>query len=172
MNVELRKWKLKDASDLAEIISNKKVQDNLRDGIPYPYTIKDAEFFINDMLNADSDKIYAFAITADGELAGSIAVYRQNNIHYRTGELGYYIGEKFWGKGIGTEAVKRICGFIFENTDIIRIFAEPFSYNKASCCVLEKSGFKYEGTLYSNAVKNDRITDMKMYALIKKCRCI
>ena len=58
----------------------------------------------------------------------------------------------------------------FENTDIIRIFAEPFSYNKASCRVLEKSGFQYEGTLYSNAVKNDRITDMKMYALIKKIR--
>ncbi len=170
MNVELRKWKLEDASDLAEIISNKKIQDNLRDGIPYPYSKTDAEFFINDMLNADPDKVYAFAVTANGELAGSIAVYRQNNIHNRTGELGYYISEKFWGKGIGTEAVKSICKFIFENTDIIRIFAEPFSYNKASCRVLEKSGFQYEGTLYSNAVKNDRITDMKMYALIKKIR--
>ena len=106
MIVELRKWKLEDASDLAEIISNKKIQDNLRDGIPYPYTKTDAEFFINDMLNADPDKVYAFAITADGKLAGSIAVYRQNNIHYRTGELGYYIGEKFWDRGIGTEAVK------------------------------------------------------------------
>lgn len=168
MNVELRKWKPSDASDLAKIISNKKIQDNLRDGIPYPYTQTDAEFFINEMLNAAPDKIYPFAITANGELAGSIAVYRQDNIHFRTGELGYYIGERFWGKGIGTAAVKQICEFIFENTDIIRIFAEPFSYNKASCRVLEKSGFNYEGTLYSNAFKNDRITDMKMYALIKK----
>lgn len=168
MICKLRKWRKEDAKELVEIINNKKVQDNLRDGIPYPYTLDDAEFFIHEMAMADPGKVYAFAITVDDQLAGSIAVYRQNNIHFRTGELGYYLGEQFWKKGIGTKAVCQMCQWIFENTDIIRIFAEPFAYNAASCRILEKNGFHYEGTLKSNAVKNGAILDMKMYARIKE----
>lgn len=167
MNIELRAWRADDAESLVPIIGNKKVQDNLRDGIPYPYTKADADFFIHEMQTADPDSTFAFAITADGKLAGSIAVYRQSNIHFRTGELGYYLGESFWGKGIATEAVKQICSYIFTHTDIIRIFAEPFAYNHASCHVLEKAGFQFEGTMRSNAVKNGQVLDMKLYALIK-----
>lgn len=168
MECKLRKWRSKDAKELVEIINNKKVQDNLRDGIPYPYTLDDAEFFINEMLMADPGEVYAFAITVDDRLAGSIAVYRQKNIHFRTGELGYYLGEQFWGKGIGTKAISQMCQWIFENTNIIRIFAEPFAHNTASCHILEKNGFQYEGTLKSNAVKNEEILDMIMYARIKE----
>ena len=66
-----------------------------------------------------------------------------------------------------TQAVKQICSYVFDKSDIIRIYAEPFAYNMASCRVLEKAGFKYEGTLRNNAVKNGKIIDMKMYALLK-----
>ena len=66
-----------------------------------------------------------------------------------------------------TETVKQICDYVFENSDIIRVFAEPFAYNIASCKVLEKAGFQYEGILRSNAVKNGKIIDMKMYSLVK-----
>ena len=82
--------------------------------------------------------------------------------------MGYYIAEGFWGKGIMTEAVQQICEFIFEKSDIIRIFAEPFSYNVASCRVLEKVGFQYEGTLRNNAIKNGKVIDMKIYSLLKE----
>ena len=99
---------------------------------------------------------------------GSIGVFRQDNIHYRTAEMGYYMGEKYWGRGYMTEAVKLVCDFVFENTDIIRIFAEPLAYNTASCRVLEKAGFMFEGVLRSNAYKNGNIVDMKMYALVKQ----
>lgn len=167
MKTVLREWRKDDAQDLVRIIGNKKVQDNLRDGIPYPYRKEDADIFVKEMITAVSGQIYPFAITVDGELAGSIAVYRRDNIHFRTGELGYYLGERFWGKGVGTEAVKQICGYIFKYTDIIRIFAEPFAENKASCRVLEKAGFQMEGTLRCNAVKNGKVIDMKLYALIK-----
>ena len=68
--------------------------------------------------------------------------------------MGYYVSEYYWGNGIGTSAVKQTCNYVFENTDIIRIFAEPFAHNAASCRILEKSGFEYEGTLRNNAVKN------------------
>lgn len=80
--------------------------------------------------------------------------------------MGYYVAEPYWGKGIATSAVKQICKYIFEKTDIIRIFAEPFAHNAASCRVLEKAGFVYEGTLRKNAVKNNAVTDMRMYAKI------
>ncbi|MEG0367580.1 MAG: GNAT family protein, partial [Coprobacillus sp.] len=92
---------------------------------------------------------------------------RCTNIHSRTAELGYFIGEEYWNQGYTTCAVKQICEYIFENTDIIRIFAEPFAYNIASCRVLEKAGFQYEGTLRKNAIKNGRILDMKLYAILK-----
>ena len=82
--------------------------------------------------------------------------------------MGYYISESYWGKGIGTWAVKKGCKDIFENTDIIRIFAEPFAYNQASCRVLEKAGFQFEGILRSNAIKNGKVLDMRMYSCIKE----
>ncbi|MGN0369688.1 MAG: GNAT family N-acetyltransferase [Butyrivibrio sp.] len=163
----IRKWEMADAKDLAKALSNKKVQDNLRDGLPYPYTEQDGEYYITSMLEADENDTFAFAIIVDGKVAGSIGVFRQGNIHRLTAELGYYIGEEYWGRGIMTKAVKQICEYVFEHSDIIRIYAEPFSYNIASCRVLEKAGFQYEGTLRNNAIKNGKVLDMKMYSLLK-----
>ena len=167
MKCRIRKWELSDAKDLAVALSNKKVQDNLRDGLPYPYTEQDGKEFISAMLSADESETFAFAITVDNMVIGSIGIFRQGNIHRQTAELGYYIAEEYWGKGIMTEAVKQICAYVFAKSDIIRIYAEPFAYNIASCRVLEKVGFQYEGTLRSNAVKNGRVIDMEMYSLLK-----
>lgn len=167
MNCRIRKWELSDAINLAAALSNKKVQDNLRDGLPYPYTEQDGTDYISEMLSADENETFAFAITVNEKVVGSIGIFRQGNIHRQTAELGYYIAEEYWGKGIMTEAVKQICGYVFDKSDIIRIYAEPFAYNAASCRVLEKAGFQYEGTLRSNAVKNSEIIDMKMYSLLK-----
>lgn len=168
MDIKLREWKIEDKSELAKNLNNMHILNNLRDGLPYPYLEDDAEDFIRAMLSADKDKTFAFAITLNDKVIGSIGVFRQENIHYRTAEMGYYIGEKYWGNGYMTEAVKLACEFVFENTDIIRIFAEPFSHNIASCRVLEKAGFTCEGILRSNAYKNENIVDMKMYALVKQ----
>lgn len=167
MRCRIRKWEMSDARDLAEALSNTKVQDNLRDGLPYPYTEQDGKDFISDMLAADENETFAFAVTADSKVIGSIGVFRQQNIHRQTAELGYYIAEEYWGRGLMTEAVTQVCRHVFENSDIIRIYAEPFAYNAAFCRVLEKAGFKYEGTLRDNAVKNGKVIDMKMYSLLK-----
>ena len=167
MKCRIRKWELSDAKDLAAALSNKKVQDNLRDGLPYPYTEQDGKEFISAMLSADESETFAFAITVDNMVIGSISIFRQGNIHRQTAELGYYIAEEYWSKGIMTEAVKQICEYVFAKSDIIRIYAEPFAYNIASCRVLEKVGFQYEGTLRSNAVKNGKVIDMEMYSLLK-----
>lgn len=167
MNCKIRRWELSDARDLATALSNKKIQDNLRDGLSFPYTEEDGKAFISAMLTADETDTFAFAITADGKVIGSIGAFRQTNIHNKTAELGYYIAEECWGKGITTEAVKQLCDYVFSDTDIIRIYAEPFAYNIASCRVLEKAGFQYEGTLRSNALKNGKVLDMKMYSKLK-----
>ena len=155
------------APDLAAAINNKKVLDNLRDGIPYPYTEADAKEFICATLAAEKDSQYAFAVMRDGNVIGSVGVFRQENIHRFTAELGYYIAEPYWGMGIMTEAVRRVCAFIFENTDIVRIFAHPYAHNRASCRVLEKAGFQFEGTLRQNAFKNSQLMDMELYAKLK-----
>ncbi|MCL1848915.1 MAG: GNAT family N-acetyltransferase [Clostridiales bacterium] len=167
MKTELRKWRLEDAADVAEALNNRNVQDNLRDGIPFPYTEMDAIDYISMTLAADKDSLFAFAISAEGKTVGSIAVSRLENVHRLTAELGYYIAEPYWNRGITTEAVREICRYVFAHTDIVRIFAEPYAYNTASCRVLEKAGFQLEGVLRQNAVKNGRILDMKMYSFVK-----
>lgn len=167
MKIQIRKWELADAKDLATALSNRKILDNLRDGLPYPYTEQDGKDFIVAMLAADENSTFAFAITLDGKVIGSIGAFRQENIHKHTAELGYYIAEEHWGKGIMTEAVKQLCDYVFSHTDMIRIYAEPFAYNIGSQRVLEKAGFQYEGTLRNNAVKNGKILDMKMYSILR-----
>lgn len=168
MNCVIREWRLEDKNDLADLLNNQKILNNLRDGIPYPYTEKDAEEFISSMLAADKTRTFAFAIASEDSLLGSIGVFRCDNIHSRTAEMGYYIGEPYWGHGFATCAVQQVCKYVFDHTDILRIFAEPFAYNTTSCRVLEKAGFRYEGTLCSNAVKNGKVIDMRMYALVRQ----
>ena len=114
MICKIRKWELSDAADLAAVISNKNIQDNLRDGLPYPYTEQDARDYITAMLSAGGKDAFAFAIAIDGKVKGSIGVFRQGNIHRQTAELGYYIAEECWGKGMMTEAVKQVCDYVFD----------------------------------------------------------
>lgn len=167
MTSGIRKWRLSDAKDLAAALSNKRVQDNLRDGLPYPYTEQDGRDYISAMLSADESEVFAFAVTLEDRAIGSIGVFRQGNIHRRTAELGYYLAEEYWGRGVMTAAVKQACRAVFANSDILRIYAEPFACNAGSCRVLEKAGFQYEGTLRSNAVKGGRVIDMRMYSLLR-----
>ncbi|MGN0584155.1 MAG: GNAT family N-acetyltransferase [Ruminococcus sp.] len=167
MYITIRNWKKTDAASLAAALSNKNILDNLRDGLPYPYTEKDAEEYINFILDSNPNDTFAYAIDVDCKAVGSIGAFRQKNIHCRTAELGYYLAEEYWGKGIMTSAVKQLCEKLFAETDIIRIFAEPFCYNAGSRRVLEKAGFQLEGILKNNAFKNGKVFDMALYSYTK-----
>ena len=162
----IRRWRPEDAAALARAINDEAVQANLRDGLPFPYAVSDAEAFIGVALAAGGG-MYSFAVTENDVCIGSISVTRGENIHRLTGELGYYIARERWGRGYATGAVREICRYIFENTDMQRIYAEPFADNAASCRVLEKAGFTLEGTLRSNAIKSGRIRDTRMYSLLR-----
>ena len=165
MVVGIRPWRPGDAPVIVEALNDPGVTDNLRDGLPKPYTEADALKYI---IASQEEGAYAFAITEDGAAVGSIQLSRQGNIHSRTAELGYYVVRRRWGAGICTEAVRQICRFAFENTDVLRIFAEPFAENAASCRVLEKAGFQLEGVLRRNAVKNGQVRDMRLYSLVRE----
>ena len=112
--------------------------------------------------------VFARAIVAEGAVVGSLTAERQKNIHRYTAELGYYIGEPYWGRGITTAAVRAACAWLFANTDLVRLYAEPFARNRASCRVLEKAGFTLEGRLRQNAVKNGKREDMMLYSLLRE----
>lgn len=171
MECNIRPWQLSDAFALSALLNNKNILDNLRDGLPFPYTEADGKEFISAMLAADKTKTFSFAITQHDKVIGSIGAFREGNIHYKTAELGYYLGQAHWGNGLCVQAVNQICQHIFTQTDIIRIFAQPFAKNTASCRVLEKAGFVFEGVLHCHAEKNGKILDMRQYAKIKDGVC-
>lgn len=167
MNCILRKWRLSDAADLAAALNNDKILNNLRDGLPYPYTEQDARDYISAMLSADETGTFAYAITRNDRAIGSIGAFRKNNIHRQTAEMGYYLAEEYWGMDIMTEAIRQLCKIIFDTTDILRIYAEPFTYNTGSRRALEKAGFAFEGIMKNNAVKNGKVLDMALYSLTR-----
>jgi len=167
MDFVLREWKLTDAESVAHHANNKKVADNLRNVFPHPYSLADAEFYINICKNADKKSDLLLAIEVDGNAVGSIGVFKKGDVYCKSGELGYWLGEEFWGKGIVTEAIKQICEIAFEKLNIVRIFAEPYETNLGSRRVLEKSGFKLEGILKNSVFKNGNIINSCVYALLK-----
>jgi len=166
MKCKLEPLNLTFANDLAYAIGDGRVNCHLRD-LPLPYTAENAKDFINYALSADKNIEMIFAITLDGKFIGCISATRQQNVHRYSAEIGYYIAPDHWGKGYATQAIKDICAYVFKNTDIVRLYAEPFARNKASCRVLEKAGFACEGTLRKNAFKHGVWEDMKVYSLLK-----
>ncbi|WP_299683573.1 GNAT family protein [uncultured Dokdonia sp.] len=155
--VNIRSLTLDDAQQLATLANNKKVWDNLRDYIPYPYNEKDAEFFIN--LTAEENPKQNFGIEYKGKLCGVIGVILQKDVYRKSGEIGYWIGEPYWGKGIGTKAVALITEYGFQTLGLHRIYAGIFDYNKASVKVLKKNGFEQEGIFKKAVFKNEKLHD-------------
>lgn len=163
----LRPWKDEDAERLAAIANNEKISNCLRDGFPYPYSIDDAKGFIYLAKQAEVNFV-AFAIDIDGVLAGSIGAYFKEDVHRKNMEIGYFLAEEYWGKGIMANVVRCMVKYIFKNFDIIRIYAEPFACNTASRRVLEKAGFRLEGVLKNSIIKNGVVQDSCIYAILKE----
>ncbi|MBN1927805.1 MAG: GNAT family N-acetyltransferase, partial [Prolixibacteraceae bacterium] len=141
-NVSIRPFRKSDAPRLAELANNKKIFDNLRDGFPHPYTLADAEKFIE--IFQDQKPVQVFAIEYEGEYAGNIGLHVGEDVYRKSAEIGYFLGEPYWNKGIMTKAVKLIVEYGFKHLDIVRIYTGVFDYNHASQKVLEKCGFTKE----------------------------
>ena len=167
MDFILRPWRREDVEDVLRYANNDKIARNLRNIFPYPYIRTDAETFIESCIAADETRQMFRAIEADGHAVGSIALSRGSDIHCMTAELGYWLAEDYWGRGIMTQAVRQICeeGAELWN-DLVRIYAEPFAHNTASRRVLEKAGFTLEGVLRQSVFKRHQLCDSCMYALL------
>ncbi len=163
MNFTLEKWSLDDVPSLVKYANNFKIARFLRDGFPHPYEVTDAITFISRVIDDDPPKV--FAIKLNHEVIGAIGVSPQTDIYRRNAEMGYWLAEPFWGKGIMTEAVSRMVEYGFSTFDIDRIFAKPFGSNKASHRVLEKAGFRLEATFSKALIKNNRYEDELVYGI-------
>lgn len=162
----LREWEERDAERLASIANNRKIANNLSDGFPHPYSIENAIQYISlaRLKDADSKLI---AIEMEGRVAGSIGAYFKENIHRKNAEIGYFLAEEYWGRGIMSKAVRCMAQYIFKNYDIVRVYAQPFARNAASRRVLEKAGFRCEAILKNNIIKNNVVQDSCIYAILK-----
>ena len=155
--VEIRSWKPEDAAQLATICNNKKIWLNVRDRFPHPYTITNSIEWISYTLM--QKPVQNMAIVYNGDIAGSIGVMTKDDVYRKSLEIGYFLGEAFWGKGIATRAVGLMLDYIKINFDVIRVYAEVFSHNKASMKVLEKNGFHLEGVREKAVIKNNILLD-------------
>lgn len=166
-NVTLRTIEMSDKMNLAQLANNINIWNNVRDEFPHPYTEKDAESFIH--LCKTAKNAAKFAIDWNGQFVGMIGLIFPQALNYsKSAELGYWIGEPFWGKGIGTKALSEIVKYAFEERDLKRVFANVLDYNKASMKMLEKCGFEFEGIGKSASLKNDQFFDEYRYAIVKQ----
>lgn len=164
--VILRPWKKEDDEELTLIANNRKIFNNLRDGFPHPYTLEDAKEFIKHAQQSIDEKL--FAIIADNSLIGSCGIMFKKDIYRKNAEIGYFLGEQYWGMGYASDTIKALRDFIFSRYDIIRVYAEPFADNLASRKALEKAGFILEATFEKNVIKNNLIKDTCIYRCLKE----
>lgn len=166
MDFILRPWRIDDVHSITKYANNKKIADNLRNAYPFPYTLEDALTFISGFL-AEDESYICRAIEVNGEAAGSIGVFQKEDVYEKSAEMGYWLAEPYWGRGIMTRAIRQMAALAFETMDIVRIFAEPYAYNKGSRRALEKAGFALEGVLKKSVCKNGKIFDSCIYALVR-----
>jgi RimJ/RimL family protein N-acetyltransferase len=161
---DVRSWRMGDAEALARHGNNKKIWLNLRDAFPHPYRSEDAREFIKSLRNRTPET--TFAISVNGEAAGSVGFVLRHDVERVSAEIGYWLAEPFWGRGIATEALVAMTDHAIATHQLTRIYALPFAWNTASCRVLEKAGYVLEARLRRSAIKNGVITDQLQYAFV------
>jgi RimJ/RimL family protein N-acetyltransferase len=153
-----------DAPSLARYANNRKIWMNLRNAFPHPYSLQDAKAFLAGI--TESDPTTVFAIATPSEAIGGIGLMTGKDVHRYTAEMGYWLAEPYWGKGIMTQAVTSMTAYAIEDLKMLRVFAEPYTTNPASVRVLEKAGYICEGRLRANVFKDGRVLDQFLYSYI------
>lgn len=165
MYISLRPWSKKDLDELVKLANNKNIAQFMLDTFPHPYNKDSGKAFI-EFANA-KDPASVFAIIVDEKPVGSIGLHMQADVLRKNYEIGYWLGEEHWGKGIMPEAVRQICEYGFANLDCMRVFARIFGNNIASQKVVQKAGFVLEGSFDKTIYKNGEFIDELIYALRK-----
>ncbi len=164
--ITLRPWKASDAKTLAHYANNANIARWLTDAFPHPYHLNDAEMYIK--LFGHETPARVMAIEVNGKAVGSIGVFPQADVHRQNAEMGYWLAEPFWGKGVMSQAIAQMVDYAFKTFQVTRIFARPFGRNKASQRVLEKAGFTLEARFNQTLIKNGQPDDELVYAIRKQ----
>ena len=151
--------------EIQRLANNHAIAINLRDAFPYPYTIEDAATFLELAANGALGKVYG---VYDGDIfVGCCSLIPQQDVYRLNAEIGYWIGEPYWGKGYATEVVKLLLNVAFEELNLSRVYAHIFEFNKGSMRVLEKAGFHKEAIIKSSIIKEGKIFDEHLYSIRK-----
>ncbi len=161
----IRSWRPGDEASLVRHANNRNVWRNLRDEFPHPYTPADAAEWIRKATGASPET--AFAIAVDGAAVGGIGLRLGHDVYRRSAEIGYWLGEAYWGRGIATEAVHAMTDYGFARFDLARLWAGVFESNPASTRVLEKAGYELEARLRQSVTKDGQTMDELLYAIIR-----
>jgi RimJ/RimL family protein N-acetyltransferase len=161
----LRPWRKGDEESLVKYANNRKVSIHLRDRFPYPYTLKDADWWIQ--FASTGSPLTNFAIEVDGHAIGGVGLILGEDVFRFSAEFGYWLGEPYWGKGIMTEVVSAAVEYGFSDLKLRRIFAGVFETNPASARVLEKAGFVFESRMSKAVFKEGQFLDQLMYVMIR-----
>jgi len=160
----LRSLNIDDKMILAALANNKNIFDNVRDYLPFPYKESDAEEFIQSVQRENPQT--TFAIEYEGKFCGVCGLMLQTDVYRKTAEIGYWIGEPFWNKGIVTTAVKLLTQYSFNRLNLVRIHTGVFEYNLASMKVLEKNGYEKDGIFKKSILKNGSIWNEHRYSKV------
>jgi RimJ/RimL family protein N-acetyltransferase len=161
----VRSFHIDDAVSIARLANNRKIWINLRDAFPHPYTINDAISFIGMVKSQKPETV--FTIEVDSEACGAIGFHPGKDVERISAEIGYWLAEPLWGRGIMTEVLDAVTGYAMENFALERIFALPYAWNSASFRVLEKCGYQLEGRMRRSAIKDGKVVDQLLYAYIR-----
>jgi RimJ/RimL family protein N-acetyltransferase len=162
----VRSWEWRDREAIVRHANNRNVWLNLRDRFPHPYTLNDALRWLEMVVGQKPET--NFAIDVAGEAVGGIGFTVQHDVARRSAEIGYWLGEEFWGRGIATEALIAVTDHAFSNYDVCRLYAHVFDWNGASVRVLEKAGYQFEGRLKKSVTKDGHTIDQLMYAMVRE----
>jgi RimJ/RimL family protein N-acetyltransferase len=162
---KLREWRSGDEPSLVRHANNRKIWINLRDAFPQPYTMEDAVHWVSRAGN--DEPLTNFAIVVDGEAAGGIGIVLQSDVFRRSAEIGYWLGEDYWGRGIVTQAVREVTEYAFSKFDLCRIYAGVFEWNPASMRVLEKCGYQLEARMKKAITKDGKTIDDFIFAITR-----
>ena len=161
----IRPWRTGDEDSLVRHANNPKIWRNLRDAFPHPYTLENAQWWIG--VAGSADPITSFAIEVQGEAAGAIGLILKDDVFRRSAEIGYWLGEEFWGRGIVTEALQAMTDYAFATWDLCRISAGVFEWNPGSARVLEKAGYEFEARSQKAVTKDGETIDELIYVILR-----
>ncbi|PID92314.1 MAG: GNAT family N-acetyltransferase [Bacteroidetes bacterium] len=166
-NFSLRPWKMEDAEQLSRHANNPRVAASLRDAFPHPYTLEDARSWLAALEEDPSDDVI-MAIEVDAEAVGGIGLHAMKDVYRYNAELGYWLSESYWGKGIVSEAVALMLELAFTRRHWLRVFASVFENNVGSMRVLEKNGFSRESVQRAAVMKGGQRLDEHVYAILRE----